>query len=129
MAKQSPTNATTTAILEFFRGQDVFCWRNNVLPVPISRAGSVVGYRPGSKSGVSDIIAVAPCHLLTDQQRGPAVAVFVEVKTGKDKLRPEQIGFKQNLKHVGGIYIEAEDFEDLKRQWFTLTKGYEPIGF
>ena len=110
--KQSKTNDTTAKILEFLTKQKVFCWRQNVAPIPVARAGSIVGFRSGGKSGISDIVAVLP-----PTGRG----AFIEVKTGKDKLRPEQEGFKRNVTLMGAIYMEVKDFEDFQQQWEKLS--------
>ncbi len=109
---QSQTNETTSNILEFLTRSKIFCWRQNVAPIPVARAGSVVGFRSGGKSGISDIVAISPPN-----GRG----VFIEVKTGRDKLRPEQEGFKRNVTLMGAMYLEVKDFEDFKRQWEKLS--------
>ncbi len=102
------TNETTNNILEFLTRRKIFAWRQNVAPIPVVRAGSLTGFRSGGKSGISDIVAVSPPH-----GRG----IFIEIKTGKDKLRPEQIGFKRNVELMGGLYLEVKDYEDFLNKW------------
>jgi Holliday junction resolvase len=42
--------------------------------------------------------------------------VSIEVKTGRDKPRPEQMKVKQQIEHAGGIYIFVRTFEDFLEQ-------------
>lgn len=104
----SQTNDTTRDILSFLFAARVFAWRENVLPVPVARAGSVIGFRSGSKSGKPDIMGI-----LSPNGR----SLCCEVKTGKDKLRPEQIGFLENARKMGALVMVVKDFKDFLKQW------------
>jgi hypothetical protein len=55
------------------------------------------------KPGVSDVIAFLP-----PDGRG----VAVEVKIGKDKLRPEQEKFRMSVERVGAAHIVVRDTVD-----------------
>ena len=105
------TNETTSKILKFLFEHQIFAWRNNITGIPLSGGG----FRPAAKTGVSDIIALLP-----PQARFCAI----EVKTGRDRLRPEQEGFLKNVERMGGITLVVKDFEDFFEQWTSLGPGF-----
>ena len=98
--KQSLTNETTLKINDWFFRHGIYSWRQNTGGMwdPGKRQ-----FRASNKVGVSDIIAILP-----------PVGRFlgVEVKTGKDKLRPEQEGFGKNVEKMGAKYIVVKDYFD-----------------
>src|SRR3990167_6602807 len=98
----STTNETTKQILNYLFEQGVFAWRQNTVGIPTQR-----GWRPAAKTVVADILAVLP--------GGKFMAC--EVKTNKDRLRPEQIGFLKNVESAGGVALIIKDFEDFRRQY------------
>lgn len=98
------TNETTQSILKFLFSARVFAWRSNVLPIPLAGGG----FRPGSKSGVPDIIGVLPTA---------GRFLGVEIKTGYDKLRPEQIGFHETARKMGALILVVKDYADFLVQW------------
>lgn len=112
--KKSPTNETTRRILNFLFSQGVFAWRENVLPVPLANGG----YRPGSKSGKPDVVGILPALWGDTMFQGKFLGV--EVKTGKDRLRPEQEGFHFTARKLGAIIFVIKDFEDFLKQWNQL---------
>lgn len=114
MKKQSKTNETSSKIIELFTRHDILAWRQNTSGIPLHREGVIIGFRPSAKAGISDIIAILP-----PVGRG----VFIEIKTGKDKIRPEQEGFKRNVSLMGGIFLEVKDFQDFLDQWDSLCTG------
>lgn len=73
-------------------------------------------YRTAPKVGVPDITGILPPS---------GRALYIEVKTGKDRMRPEQEGFKINCERMGALHLIVKDFEDFKRQWllaYAATK-------
>lgn len=106
------TNETTRNILDFLLNSRHFAWRENVLPVPVQRKGVVVGFRSGGKSGISDIVGV-----LSPEGR----SLFVEIKTGKDKLRPVQKAFLDQAKSCGALVMIVKDFNDFLEQWKMMN--------
>lgn len=110
------TNETTSQILKFLTLDiGAFVWRQNVLPVPLPGGG----FRPGSKLGVPDIIGILP--KIGNMAGGTFIGV--EVKTGKDKVRPEQEGFHFTAKKLGAIILIVKDFKDFETQWQQLIKN------
>lgn len=121
MKKPSKTNETTRSILDFLTAHGIFAWRSNVVGIPIHREGVITGFRSAGKTGVPDILAVLPFgdH---DELHPAGRFLGVEVKTGKDRLRPEQEGFHRSAISCGGIIMVVKDFEDFLRQWHELSK-------
>jgi hypothetical protein len=118
--RQSQTNETTSRIIGFLTIRErAFVWRNNVLPVPLPGGG----YRPGSKAGVPDIIGILPetCFCCG------GCFIGVEVKTGRDKLRPEQEGFIRQATTLGAVILVVKNYEDFIEQWEKLKNRNKQI--
>jgi len=109
----SKTNELTRRILQFLYAAGVFAWRNNVLPVPLPGGG----YRPGSKSGIPDIIGILPLS---------GRFIGIEVKTGRDRVRPEQEGFHSTARKLGAVILVIKDFEDFLTQWNQISSNHSP---
>lgn len=101
---RSPTNITTNAILSFFFSAGIFSYRQNSTGIPLPGGG----FRPGAKTGLPDIVAILPP---SGRHMG------IEVKTGKDRLSPEQSGTLSNINRAGGIGIVVKDYQDFLNQW------------
>ena len=67
--------------------------------------------RPSGKAGLPDIMGIL-------QPRGRLLGI--EVKTGKDRLRPEQIGFHANARAAGALILVVKDYDDFINQWNNL---------
>lgn len=78
------------------------------MPIPVCRNGAVVGFRSGGKSGIPDIVGMLRPH---------GRFFGVEIKTGRDKLRPEQIGFHSQARKLGAFILVVKDYEDFIDQW------------
>lgn len=87
---------------------EVYAWRQNTTGIPDGKGH----LRTAAKVGITDIVACAF-----------GAFVGIEIKTGKDRLRVEQIGFIKNIKHRKGIAIVVHDFEDFLSQWETVWEG------
>lgn len=112
--KVNQTNVATRRIIEFLTfSVGAFAWRHNVLPVPIPGGG---GFRSGSKAGVPDILAILPSY---------GRFLGVEVKKGKDRLRPEQEGFHTQARKLGAIIILASgnDADEIFNSFLTQFNG------
>lgn len=105
----SETNKITKLILNDLFQRQIFAWRQNVAIIPLPNGG----FRPGGKSGLPDIIAILPPD---------GKFCGIEIKTGRDRLRPEQIGFQKNLERMGGIYLVVSSYENFLSQ---LDKTYQ----
>jgi len=103
----SKTNTITKDILEFLLKQRVLAWRENTAPIPLPDGK---GYRSGGLSGKPDIIAIS--H--------GGIFIGIEVKHGKDKLRPAQVSFHIQAQELGAIMLVVKSFEDFETQWNKL---------
>ena len=97
------TNELTNNIIDFIYRQGGYAFRASSVGVYDTRRQT---FRTAAKKGVADILAV---------YKGRFVAI--EVKIGKDRLSPEQVGFIENIKHAGGHAFVVSDFEQFKHQW------------
>lgn len=135
-AKSSTARASTAGtiarILAFLNEQRIFAKRVNVIGVPIHGEGGTVGFRPSTMSGFPDILAV--CSVVWGSYR-LGLTIAVEVKTGKDRLRPEQEGVHSQLRKVGSLVMVVKDFDDFEQQWNAsgitkyLEKCQKNVGF
>lgn len=98
LAGRELTASTTRAILKFFFDSGIFAYRSNTVGIPIPGTGT---FRPAAITGLPDTVAILP-------PRGRFLGV--EIKTGKDKLRPEQVGALTNIRNMGGITIVAKTY-------------------
>lgn len=60
---------------------------------------------PGQGNGKADIKALIKGRLIE-----------IEVKHGRDKLRPEQIEYKQQIERSGGVYLVVKTWDDFYQQ-------------
>jgi len=56
--------------------------------------------RSGSTKGAADISAIVN-----------GKAIEIEIKFGKDKLRPAQIEYQKSVEAAGGVYFVAKSFD------------------
>lgn len=108
------TAATIGRILDFFYDKRIPASRTNTLGVPVVRMGAITGFRPGSRPGRPDIEGILP-------PRG--VAILVEVKTGKDRLRPAQEAYFKEAAAAGAMVLVVKDFDDFMKQWKLYDKN------
>ena len=110
------TNEITNLILQDLFRRQIFAWRNSVgtgSGIYTDKDGNTkTRWFQMGKSGASDIIAALPPN-------GQFLAI--EIKTGRDRMRLEQLGFKANLEKMGGIYWVIKDFEDYQGKINTLS--------
>ena len=92
---QSTTNKVTNEIIEFLLRNKIFAWRSNSTGVFDTNRGI---YRPSPKTGVPDIIAILPPD---------GTFLGIEIKTGKDRLRPAQEAFHATVRQMGGYVVTA----------------------
>ena len=111
----SQANELTTQIIDFLYSQGIFSWRASSTGIfdPKSQA-----YRTAPKKGVSDILAVLPPN-------GRLLAI--EVKIGKDRTSPEQVGFLKNIQHVGGLTFIAKDFTEFQSRFLATMPATKPL--
>lgn len=107
------TNKLTKAAIQLLTFRGFIVWRNNNVAVYDRKIG---GFRSNStKLGVPDIIGY---------QRKTGRAIYVEIKTGKDRLTDEQRAFLIEALKNGCIAFECRSVEDITRR----LKQYDPNG-
>lgn len=92
------TNGLTAAIIDLIDFTGGFAGRVNTQGQYREDLGKWT--KSGSTPGMPDIVAVIGGR-----------SVFIEVKTGRDKLRPDQIKVKEASESAGGIYYVARSFD------------------
>jgi hypothetical protein len=107
---KSESNELTRNILSFWYKLRIFAYRQNSVGIFDQRKGI---YRPAPKVGLPDTVAILPPN---GRHCG------VEVKVGKDKLRPEQVGALKNIELMGGIGIVAKTFPHFLSQIIPILE-------
>lgn len=104
-------NELTKQILNFLFLEGVFAWRNSVGAASgtyVTKDGEVKQrFMRMGLPGSSDIIGIMP--------GGKFLAV--EVKVGRDRLRPEQEGFLENVRRLGGTALVVKTYEEFLELW------------
>lgn len=106
------TNELTRRILKHWFDLGIYSYRQNSTGIYDQRAGV---YRPAAKVGLTDTVAILSHERSNCWYQGTHCGV--EIKVGKDRLRPEQIGHLKNLEAMGAIGIVVKDFDDFIKQW------------
>ena len=111
-ASMTKTNETTKLILADLYKRQIFAYRNSVGAISTPH-----GFYQMGKTGSSDVIAILP-------PRGRFLGI--EIKTGKDRLRPAQIGFIRNVELMGGLTMTVKSFEDYTQQLVHILSLTNP---
>ena len=114
------------AILEWGQYKRILMHRINVIGTPLHKDGLTV-YRPSRNKGMADIHATV---ILT----GIPISVWLEVKTKRGKLSPNQLLFKDSVEAFGGFYYVVRSIEDVesalaevRQQTFQKIKDFVPF--
>lgn len=78
--------------------------------------GSVTWHYSQHTKGTADIHAIIKPK---DSKYG--VAVKIELKVGKDRIRPAQIAYKQSVEEAGGAYWLCHTFEEFLNMYREFT--------
>jgi hypothetical protein len=86
-------------------------WRNNRVDVMALGAGGNMRRVRAGIDGQGDITGIAAPN---------GRRIEIEVKAGKDRLRPSQIAFEKMIRAAGGVYVVCRDVKEtllaLKRE-------------
>ena len=97
-------NALTHSILEYLILRGAYAWRNNSGAARVegnsNQRGRFIRY---GKKGSGDILGILP--------NGKFLSV--EVKAGRDRLRPEQQEFMDDINIRGGVAMVARSLDDV----------------
>lgn len=120
--KSSPANELTSAVMKYMRLLKCAVARINTTGIYDENLGK---YRySGSTNGVEDVNCVLPVYV-GGLKLG--VTVAVEIKVGRDKMRPEQLERKEHVENAGGHYIIAKTFDQFKKDIDQIIHQYEYI--
>jgi hypothetical protein len=100
--KKNRTNELTKAILSLLKLRGFKAWRNNVGGFKYTYKGKTGFVRYGDP-GSPDIMAIDKAGRFYG----------IEVKTGKDKLRPEQAAWHLDIEQRGCVSIVARSVDDV----------------
>ena len=98
-------NALTRHVIEYLTILGCKAWRNQSGALKVEGKGNARGrYVRFGQKGSADILAVLP-------PLGRLIAV--EIKAGKDRIRPEQQAWLDEIESKGGISIVARSIDDV----------------
>ena len=104
---------TTSAILAYLILQGFAVWRQNNSGIYDQKTNRY-RFNPQGRRGVPDIIGF---------RKRDGLFIGVEVKAGRDQLRPEQKQFLDELKDAGGLAFVAHSFAQFQ-QSFEHRAGF-----
>jgi len=104
-------NGLTKCIVAWLELNGCFAGRVNTTGTYNRRLGKYI--HSGSRRGMADITAVI---------NGKHVSI--EIKHGRDKMRPEQMRVKQEIEQSGGYYIVASSFDNFLKQIKNIKKWH-----
>lgn len=113
----SKTNNTTNAIIDYVKLHGGFARRVNTSGIPIITGGHIRGWRKSKNIGAADIRIIFAGY-----------SIDVEIKTGKDKQRPDQAEFQKEVEAAGGEYWEVKDVPDFI-ELFSNWKHFKKLNY
>jgi hypothetical protein len=106
--RDDSANGLTKCIVAWLELNGHFAGRVNTTGTYNVKLGKYI--HSGSRKGMADITAVV---------NGKHVSI--EVKYGKDRIRPEQLRVKQEIESAGGTYIVASSFDGFLEQISSIN--------
>ena len=107
--RDDTANELTRSIIAWMKLNGHFSARVNVTGIYDSKLGRY--RRSGGRKGLADIQSVI---------NGGHVSI--EIKIGRDKLRPDQLKVKDEIERAGGIYITVSSFDDFLEKIKQIQK-------
>jgi len=108
--RDDSANGLTKCIVAWLELHGHFAGRVNTTGTYSQRLGKYI--HSGSRRGMADITAVIG-----------GKHVSIEVKTGRDRMRSEQMKVKQEIEGAGGIFIVVSSFDDFLKQMESITNS------
>ena len=96
--RDDSANGLTKCITAWLSLHGHFAGRVNTQGTYSQKLGKYI--KSGSRKGMADVTAVVNGR-----------HVSIEVKIGRDKIRPDQLKVKQEIEEAGGAYIIASSFD------------------
>ena len=101
--RDDSANDLTKCIISWLQLNGHFGARVNTQGTYSEKLGKYI--RSGSRKGMADITAIINCK-----------HVSIEIKIGRDRMRPDQMKVKQEVEQAGGVYIVVSSFDDFLKQ-------------
>lgn len=108
---KNSSNGLTDAICDFFKYIGGEAKRVNTMGVPRKVHGRFIWTKSNKAAGMADIVAIFK-----------GLTIFIEVKFGRDRMRPAQIEFARRVTENGGNYLIAKDFDQFYLEITELFK-------
>jgi hypothetical protein len=105
------TNSATKSIVDYLNMNKCKVWRSNNVGIYDAKK-DIYRKNPNQLLGISDIIGITKDGFF----------LGIEIKTGKDKLKPEQKVFIEEITKRKGIILVVKSFDDFLVQWGNLNK-------
>ena len=107
--RDDTANGLTKTIIAWLKLNGHFGARMNTTGTYSAKLGKYI--HSGARKGMADIQAII---------NGKHVSI--EVKTGKDRIRPDQMKVKSEVEAAGGVYIIASTFDNFLEQIINVKK-------
>lgn len=117
---------TADLLIEIPKRFDATVWRNNRIDaMAVGRGGKTRRVSAGI-NGQGDITGIATINVVTPGGAAlPAgLRVEIEVKAGKDRMRPSQMAFGFMVTSRGGMYIVAHDVDGALQEFGEFLCRY-----
>lgn len=98
-----PAQLLTRAVTDYLTAAGVYHWRNSSGGMYAGTADGRGRYVKFGQPGVSDLCALV---------NGKFFAI--EIKAGKDQLRPSQVKFLEDIEAAGGVAVVARSVADVE---------------
>ena len=101
--RDDSANGLTRCITAWLQLNGHFAGRTNTQGTYNQKLGRYI--HSGSKRGMADVTSVINGRHIS-----------IEIKIGRDRLRPEQLKVKQEIESAGGFYLIVRSFDDFLEQ-------------
>ena len=101
--RDDTANGLTACVVAWLKYHGYFAGRVNTTGTYSHKLGRYI--HSGSRKGMADVTAVINGR-----------HVSIEIKIGRDRLRPEQLKVKNEVEQAGGCYIVAASFDNFLEQ-------------
>lgn len=98
----APAQKLTKAVTAYLDARGVYYWRNSSGGMYTGTADGRGRYVRFGQPGVSDLCALVNGRFFA-----------IEIKAGKDTLRPAQVRFLEQIEAAGGVAVVARSVEDV----------------
>jgi hypothetical protein len=110
------TNLLTSVCIYWLKSEGYFAQRNSTTGTPRKMPDGSVKWTPApGMRGSGDIYAIV----------AGGRSLWIEIKYGQDKMRPDQIKFRDSVIKQGALYCEVRTFDNLLKFLNTASASGE----